>query len=126
MTYFFPAARAHHAYTMALDFGMKFAKRDGFWTPEGLLTITGAGGYRIEIAEESLGLLEPRVGDWFIENGQGDILLCTGREGGMIQYRNIGSKIKRTGSMGVLCYKSIIQRDGKMFHWPEQEKAEGV
>lgn len=63
MTYFYPVSCAHHAFCMAIDFGMKFTKRDGFWTPEGLLSVTGAGGYKIEIAEESLGLLEPRVGD---------------------------------------------------------------
>ena len=63
MTFFYRVSRAHHAYSMSIDFGMKFAKRDGFWTPEGLLHLTDAGGYKIEIAEESLGLLEPRVGD---------------------------------------------------------------
>jgi hypothetical protein len=29
--YYYPASRAHHAYCMALDFGMEFEKRFGKW-----------------------------------------------------------------------------------------------
>ena len=67
--YFYPANRAHHALSMAIDFGMKFKNRSGFWTSEGLLGVTGAGGYRIEIAEESLHLLEGQPGNLYLIDG---------------------------------------------------------
>src|SRR4051794_30555018 len=60
--YFYPASRAHHAYAMALDFGMRFKKRDGLWATESLPEIRGAS-YQIEVADESLDLLLPRAGD---------------------------------------------------------------
>jgi hypothetical protein len=124
MTYFYPASRAHHAYVMSIDFGMKFRKKSGLWTPEGLLTVTGAGGYKIEIAEESLGLLEPRVGDLvsFVDGHAAKVGNLSKRHpetfqvyGGTMTFDTKASRIK-----------TIIQRDGKPFQMPEQEKAEGV
>src|ERR1700733_5834003 len=62
MRYFYPASRSHHAFAMAIDFGMRFKKRNGFWLTESIPYITGAN-YQIEVAEESLHLLEPVKGD---------------------------------------------------------------
>ena len=61
--FFYPASRSRHAYAMSIDFGMRFEMRNGFWTPEGLLTVTGAAGYKLVVARECESLLLPRQGD---------------------------------------------------------------
>jgi hypothetical protein len=132
MRYFYPSSRAHHATCMMIDFGMKFKKRNGFWTPEGLLSITGAGGYRIEIAEESLHLLEPVKGDIvFYDNLHGgeawDEFKCL-IEATDERYPYIGTgQTLMLMDSGEHPYRSqlrrIIQRGGKPFHWPEQDEA---
>ena len=40
---FYPASRAHHAFSMAIDFGMRFKMRNGFWSLEGLALMDRAG-----------------------------------------------------------------------------------
>lgn len=102
--FFYPACRAHHAYCMALDFGMKFEKRNGFWTPDGLLAITGGGGYRISVARESESLLEPQAGDTAQHPMNGNCHVLTG-----------SSCFDWFHSSGM----KIIQRNGIPFHWPE-------
>ena len=122
---FYPATRAHHAYVMALDFGMKFAKRDGFWTPEGLLTVTGAGGYRIEIAEESLALLEPRVGDLTTQDYRPSRYF-TVREDNATYCAAESVAVSYAAELIGKGHLKIIHRDGLSFFWPEQAKAEAV
>ena len=110
--FFFPASRAHHAFAMAIDFGMRFKKRNGFWTPEGLLGITGGGGYRIEVAGESIHLLQPRQGD-------------------LIRWHNPTAWDSHVHRFSLLYNDEpihadnrlleIIQRNGLPFHYPEQE-----
>lgn len=99
--FFFPTSRAHHAYSMAIDFGMKFEKADGLWTPEGLLNVTGAGGYRIVVAQLSMSLLEPQVGD-----------IVGFREGRVVRVSKVTDANR---------HRPIIQRNGIAFHWPECE-----
>jgi hypothetical protein len=101
MIWFYPASRAHHAFCMAIDFGMKFrTTKGGLWEPEGLLHIQNPA-YRIEIAEESLHLLEidPKT----------DLTL-----------KGIGGV--PSDSTGYRDQNRIIQRDGIPFHWPEHEE----
>jgi hypothetical protein len=123
--YFYPAARAHHAYSMAIDFGMKFEKRDGFWTPEGLLTVTGAGGYLIDIAQESHQLLLPRAGDVirFGDNqGHSEPYVVVDTDFTDDFFGNVALLEAGEASWwfwGDLFDKSIIQRGGVAFHWPE-------
>ena len=105
MTWFYSASRRHHAYAMAIDFGMKFEKQNGFWTPEGLLHISGAGGYKIVVAKESLHLLEPQIGDLLELRCGGAALLLTTL-----------SENARSG------FGRIIQRDGLPFNWPERDE----
>jgi hypothetical protein len=62
-----------------------------------------------------------RRGGTFIDTGARDVLLCTGRAGGMIQYRNAGYVFTRSGSMGIFCYDKIIQRNNLPFYNPELE-----
>jgi hypothetical protein len=112
---FYPANRAHHAYVMAIDFGMKFKKRNGFWSPEGLLGITGAGGYRIEVAEESLSLLEPEMGDWILQRR---VMPHTGID--YVRMLQWSSECLMDG-VRLLATDHIVLRGRKPFHWPEFE-----
>lgn len=116
--YFYPASRAHHAHCMAIDFGMKFVNTKGqLWEPEGLLHIT-VPGYKIEVAEVSLHLLETIIGDlWGSPRVTGIVihestnmvtLQVPERHNGKTHFveRKDGGK--------------IIQRNGNPFHWPER------
>lgn len=97
--YFYPASRAHHAYCMALDFGMKFkTTKDSLWEPEGLLHIRGASGYKIMVAEESMHLLE--------SNDETDLTV-----NGLTRAVDANPVSKEANR--------ILQRNGIPFHWPE-------
>jgi hypothetical protein len=65
-----------------------------------LLSITGAGGYRIEIAEESMDLLEPNSRTDLTEAGIWKAVMDENYKGDQ---------------------NRIIQRNGIPFHWPEFE-----
>jgi hypothetical protein len=110
----YPACRRHHAYAMTVDFGMKFKTRNGFWTPEGLLGITGAGGYRIEVAEESMPLLDPHEGDQGIDTYG---LQCYFTNGVWMVPHPVSSTADEWATLPVV----IDKRDGKAFQWPEFE-----
>jgi hypothetical protein len=125
--FYYPAQRAHHAYTMALDFGMKFEKGSGFWTPEGILTVTGAGGYKLVIAEESIRLLEPHVGDvirWTSSHGEPweELHHRVITRGSPELHLFDTSAAKRSLSKRSL-RASISERNGIPFHWPESSEA---
>jgi hypothetical protein len=103
---------------MAKDFGMEFERRFGQkWGPEALLHIAGASEYRIYVHADSLGLLEPRAGDYARDNhvlieiteDESDHPCFTAEDA-------IEMKARRT--WGVF---EILQRDGKPFHWPQIE-----
>lgn len=110
--FFYPASRAHHAYGMAVDYGMEFERRFGKWEPEALLHILGAKDYRICVHADSLHMLEPRVGDViYTRIGCGQISveeMLSDERAALATYI-----IQRGGK--------IIQRGGVPFHWPDIE-----
>lgn len=118
--YFYPASRAHHAYCMAIDHGMEFERRFGKWEPEGLIHLAGATGYKIAIHPDSLHLLEPQDGDV----GIWDQEWSGHRDEGRFSYPVIGRYASNEPYTSV-DYRppmhTIIQRNGKPFHWPECE-----
>ena len=126
---FYPAARSHHAFAMAIDFGMRFKMRNGFWSPDGLLGIDRASIYQIEIAEESLALLEPQSGDIvFYANLVGgeawdEFRYLVTPDDERYPYVGTGEALMVMDS-GEHPYRKelrrIIQRDSKPFFWPEQ------
>lgn len=106
--YYFPATRAHHAFCMAADFGMRFERRNGLWSLEGLKDIDAASDYRIYVHPESVGLLEPQ---------DLDILH---RTNGYCQ--TVGVHIGIPKTLAQLADGAvIIQRNGLPFYWPESE-----
>jgi hypothetical protein len=121
--FFYPAARAHHAFCMAKDFGMEYERRFGQkWEPEALLHISGANEYRIYVHADSLGLLEPRVGDYCVIDNE-----RVERCGEAITYKEIGGNLRNVilmdGSYRLRTeVRRIIQRNGTAFHYPEVEQ----
>jgi hypothetical protein len=106
--FYYPVSRSHHAFCMAVDFGMEFANRFGKWQRDSLVHLTGATGYKLYVHEDSLGILEPRVGDL-----------------GII-YGNVPAVFDGTAwcvgdSRETSEFDRIIQRDGLPFHYPDQE-----
>ena len=117
--FYYPACRSHHAYVMAVDFGMEFANRFGKWQRESLVHLTGATGYRLYVHEDSLGLLEPRVGDVVETTISYRCVRVYGiktEEG----YRFSGGEVLPASR----CHSTkIIQRQGVPFYYPDQEPA---
>lgn len=97
---------------MALDFGMKFKKRNGLWLTESLPQIAGAS-YQIEVAEESLHLLEPQVGD-ILRGDEHNVPSIRFMDVPDAEQMGAGAAMMRRGF-------KIIQRNGIPFHWPEVE-----
>jgi hypothetical protein len=107
--YFFPACRAHHAYCMAVDFGMKFCNSRG----ETLLLeaiIRDSQYERFYVHPGSVGLMEPQ---------DLDILY---RTNGYCQTVGVHIGIPKTLAQ-LAAGAVIIQRDGKPFFWPEEDAA---
>jgi hypothetical protein len=106
--FFFPASRAHHAYSMAIDHGMECATRFGKWPTDGLLYVTG----KLYVHLDSWGLLEPRVGD----------VLYTRMKQGGISIEEITCEERQEKAHHLIARGGrIIQRNGIPFHHPEQE-----
>ncbi|WP_020472387.1 hypothetical protein [Zavarzinella formosa] len=123
--YSYPVSRKHHAYSMAIDFGMKFVTRNGFWSPEGLMGITGSGGYRIVVADESHPLMQPRVGDiirWISSCGEPweELHHRVVAHGSPDLHLYDIDAAKRTLAKAVL-QSSISERNSIPFHWPDCE-----
>ncbi len=112
--FFYPASRAHHAYAMCIDHGLMFETRNGFWSLEGILSVTGAADYKLVVAKECEHLLEPRdtdlvlyheqIGENFGSEGAGPFSFVR-REQAFLE-----------GRMTV----RILQRDGYPFAVPER------
>lgn len=116
--FYYPSSRAHHAYSMALDFGMEFEKRFGKWDTDSLLHLSGAIGYRICLHGESVNLLEPREGDllkvWFSRPA------CAGPLA--IDYFVLSCPWGEAEFALEYEGHQVLQRNGKPFHWPEREE----
>lgn len=112
-----------HAAVMAQDFGMKFIlEQDGkiYGMPDaGFIChefmqgkLEGAKFY---LTEDSLHLLQPQVGDRWI-NSQKVCYLVSAAWYGKYQLKRMTSSYERSGVM-----PKIIQRQGNPFYWPELE-----
>ena len=103
-TIFLPS-RAHHAYSMAVDHGVKFVMRNGqFWTPEGIAAIDRTLNYKFVVSPCTEHLLEPRLDDVLNEFDRVRTAIATlGR----------GTTYHRS------CMREIFQRNGKPFAMPE-------
>lgn len=121
-TYFYPASRAHHALCMAIDHGFQFVKRDGtYWSLEGIAAIDPASEYRICVAPDSVHLLRPKDGDiglWRVEWHTN-----AGHEATEIKVGSYASNEPYTAKDYRPPMHTVIQRNGKPFHWPEGEVA---
>lgn len=105
--YYYPASRAHHAYCMAVDFGMEFEMRSGKWSLDGLKNIDPESSYRIYIHPDSLHLLAPNKDDLMRSSG-----------GSLFQF---GSGLETYDGFHGDDEPLIIQRNGIAFMWPESE-----
>ncbi len=109
--FFFPASRAHHAYCMAIDFGMEFERRFGKWDRESLIHVRGAGGYKLYVDSESLPLLKPQEPD-----------VGTDADGWLCIYETTSGWFRVDDSEGVASLPvTIIQRNDKPFFMPDRE-----
>jgi hypothetical protein len=125
--HFYPASRSHHAYCMAVDFGMKFKFRDGVWSHEGLIHIDRSGSYKIEIAEESIHLLEPQHDDLVCLGDDLIFWVCADDAFWQKNKDDPALKYNFIGLASAQCHfddanAKIIQRNGVAFHAPESEE----
>jgi hypothetical protein len=122
--FFYPQDRIHHAYCMAIDFGMRLqveypggALRDV--TKRELLSVklTGWTADKFFIHPDSLTLMEPLPGD--VVQVFGQVGFVPEGDGFVERY---AQKLAKSNCQPHATGR-IIQRNGKAFHWPEQEAA---
>ena len=128
--FYYPTSRAHHAYSMAIDFGMEFEKRFGKWDRDALVHLSGATGYKLYVDEGTLHLLQPRRGDLvFYDNLHGgeawdEVSGIITPDDERYPYIGTGEPLMLMDS-GEHPYvkelRRIIQRNGIPFHYPDQE-----